>query len=123
MFLPDLSAFDAILLEHDYHNLMFCLETSGRPSLTIRQACAIESAQRASGRVVILAMSSQTADVCNPNVASVLGIGNLLIVHLNRTLLVSGTSLQGVWDDGRMNKSCCEMIHTSDIGRMAIVHR
>ena len=123
MFLPDLSLLDDILLEADPHKLMFFLETSGKPSLTIRQACALESAEGRSGRSVILLMTSPTVDVCNDKLIPVLGLPNLLVAHLNTSLLITGTPLQPMFDDGRVKRSCCTMIHTSDIFRMAVLYR
>ena len=123
MFLPDLSQFDDILLESDPHKLMFFLETSDKPSLTIRQACALESAEGRSGRSVILLMTSATVDVCNDKLVPILGLPNLLLAHLNTSLLITGTPLQPMFDDGRVERSCCTMIHTSDIFRMAVLYR
>ena len=123
MFLPDLAQFDDILLESDYHKLMFFLETSDKPGLTIRQACAVESAIGASGRSVVLLMTSATVDVCSDKLEPVLGLPNLLLAHLNSSLLIEGTPLQPMFDDGRVERSCCRMIHFSDIFRMAVLYR
>ena len=60
---------DEILLQLDYHKLMFFLETSGSSILTIRQACAIESAVARSGRTVVLLMTSDTVNVCSKRVS------------------------------------------------------
>ena len=62
--LPDLSSADDILLEMDHHHLAFLLETSGKSQLTVRQACAVESAVRSSGRNVVLLMTATTVTVC-----------------------------------------------------------
>ena len=123
MFLTDLSEFDDILLETDSHKMMFFLETSGKPGLTIRQACAVESAEGRSGRSVILLMTSATVDVCSDKLLPVLHLPNLMIAHLNQSLLVNTTPLQPMFDDGRVNRSCCSMIHKSDIFRMAVLYR
>ena len=123
MLLPDLSVYDDILLTADYHNLMFFLETSNRHSLTIRQACAVESATRYSGRNVVLGLSSDMLDICNKKMLPVLAMPNLLLVRLNTSLLVNNTPLQKVWDDGRIARSCCSIIHISDLLRMAVVYR
>ena len=123
MFLPDLVKFDEILLARDSHKLMFFLETSDKPGLTIRQACAIESAEGRSGRSVILLMTSATVDVCSDKLLPVLGLPNLLVAHLNQSLLVTSTPLQPMFDDGRVERSCCSMIHMSDIFRMAVLYR
>ena len=61
--------------------LMFLLETSGRTTLSARQACSVESGARRSGRKVVLLL---TADIVN-------------ICHQSFLRSVSG---QGVW--GRM---------------------
>ena len=123
IFLTDLSEFDDILLEEDSHKLMFFLETSGKPGLTIRQACAMESAEGRSGRNVILLMTSPTVDVCSEKILPVLSLPNLLIVNTNSSLLVNTTPLQPMFDDGRVNRSCCTTIHLSDIYRMAVLYR
>ena len=123
MLLPDLSVYDDILLTADYHNLMFFLETSNRHSLTIRQACAVESAVRYSGRNVVLGLSSDMLDICNKKMLPVLAMPNLLLVRLNTSLLVNNTPLQKVWDDGRIARSCCSIIHISDLLRMAVLYR
>ena len=58
MTLPHLRDFDEILKEHDSQNLLFFLETSDASQLTVRQSCALESAAKFSGRVVLLLMTS-----------------------------------------------------------------
>ena len=55
--------------------------------------------------------------------ASLLSIPNLLVLHLNSSLLVSQTALQPMFDDGRVNQTCCKTIHYSDIFRMAAIYR
>ena len=123
LFLPDLSKYDKELLASDSHKLMFFLETSGRPHLTIRQACALESAEASSGRLVLLLMNSDILDVCDSKLAPVLSLPGLLFAHLNHSLLVQETPLLRIWEDGRINKSCCSMIHNSDLLRMAVTYR
>ena len=91
MALKDLSEFDKALLETDSHQLMYFLETSDKPGLTIRQACAVESAVRQSGRNVILLMTSDRLDVCSGKMLPVLSLPHLLVAHLNTSLLVSKT--------------------------------
>ena len=54
---------------------------------------------------------------------SLLSVPNLLVIHLNATLLVSQTALQPMFDDGRVNRTCCKTIHKSDIFRMAAIYR
>ena len=121
--LQDLSFADNLLLSLDHHRLAFLLETSGKSQLTVRQACAVESAARSSGRTVILLMTATTASVCDKKMASLLAVPSLLVLHLNTSLLVSMTSLQPMFDDGRVNKTCCKTIHLSDIFRMAALFR
>ena len=55
--------------------------------------------------------------------ATLLSIPNLLVLHLNSSLLVTNTSLQPMFDDGRVNRTCCKAIHYSDIYRMAVLYR
>ena len=62
--LINLAQVDDLLMREDSHKLMFFLETSGSSALTIRQACALESAARKSGRKVFLLMTSDTLNVC-----------------------------------------------------------
>ena len=69
--LPNLFQIDDLLLAEDSHRLMFFLETSGASSLTIRQACAVESAARVSARKVFLLMTSHTVDICEDKVAEI----------------------------------------------------
>ena len=121
--LPDLSMLDSTLLGTESDQLMFFLETGDKPGLTIRQACAVESAEGRSGRSVILLMTSATVDVCSDKLLPVLHLPNLLVSHLNDSLLVTTTPLQPMFDDGRVNRSCCSMIHMSDIFRMAVLYR
>ena len=110
-------------METDSHQLMYFLETSDKPGLTIRQACAVESAVRQSGRNVILLMTSDRLDVCSEKMLPVLSLPHLLVAHLNTSLLVSKTPLQPMFEDGRVDRSCCGMIHRSDILRMAVTYR
>ena len=65
----NLFSIDELLLAEDSHKLMFFLETSGASSLTIRQACAVESAARISARKVFLLLTSQTINICEEKVA------------------------------------------------------
>ena len=122
-FLPNLETFDDLLLETDSHKLMFFLETSDKPGLTIRQACALESAEGMSGRNVILVMTSHTIDVCSQKLSPILSLPKLLIAQMNSSLLINNTPLQPMFDDGRVKRSCCSMIHQSDIFRMAVLYR
>ena len=125
-------------MREDSHKLMFFLETSGSSALTIRQACALESAARKSGRKVFLLMTSDTLNVCAeqvlvqkkiapPNISfqmkPLLSVPNLLVVHINHTLLVEKTPLQAMFDDGRVDGTCCKTIHLSDIFRLAVLFR
>ena len=121
--LPDLSLYDDTLLTTDYTTLMFFLLTSTRPTLTIRQVCAVESGVRYSGRTVVLAITSDTLDICSNKIIPILAMPNLLLVKVNTSLLVKNTPLQKVWDDGRVARSCCSIIHTSDMLRMAVLYR
>ena len=68
--LLDLSTFDTFLQTFSPAENVFYLETSGRPSLNIRQVCAIESACRNSGRNVFLLLLSENIDVCSEEVWS-----------------------------------------------------
>ena len=55
--------------------------------------------------------------------AALLGSPGLLVVHLNSSLLLAGTPLHNILADGRLDRSCCSTIHTSDIYRLAVLHR
>ena len=66
--LLDLSSVDPMLQTFSPDQNVFFLETSGRPTLNIRQVCAIESACRTSGRNVFLLMMSESIDVCSEEV-------------------------------------------------------
>ena len=68
--LINLKQIDEMLIKLNSHKLMFFLETSGSSALTIRQACAVESAAQHSGRKVILLMTSDTVNVCEEQVYS-----------------------------------------------------
>ena len=58
MTLPHLRDFDEILKDHDSQQLLFFLETSDASQVTVRQACALESAAKISGRVVVVLLTS-----------------------------------------------------------------
>ena len=66
--LLDLSSVDPMLQTFSPDQNVFFLETSGRPTLNIRQVCAIESACSTSGRNVFLLMMSESIDVCSEEV-------------------------------------------------------
>ena len=66
--LLDLSSVDPMLQTFSPDENVFFLETSGRPTLNIRQVCAIESSCRTSGRNVFLLMMSESIDVCSEGV-------------------------------------------------------
>ena len=52
-----------------------------------------------------------------------LSVPNLLLVHINQGLLVKDTPLQAMFDDGRVDGTCCKTIHLSDIFRLAVLFR
>ena len=58
MSLPHLMDLDEMLKEQDSQNLIFFLETSDKSQVTVRQSCALESAAKFSGRVVVLLVTS-----------------------------------------------------------------
>ena len=120
--LPDLSSADDLILSHNHNHLAFLLETSGRSHLSVRQACAVESAARHSGRNVLLLMVTQRIKVC-PMMDMLLNSDNLLLLSLNTSLLVRNTPVEAIWDDRRINSTCCKTIHLSDIYRMVVLYR
>ena len=82
--LLNLFSIDELLLAEDSHKLMFFLETSGASSLTIRQACAVESAARISARKVFLLLTSQTINICEEKVAGAETNQELLFTNIFR---------------------------------------
>lgn len=54
-----------VLHDGEQVNNLFFLETSGRPTLNLRQACAIESAARMSEMDVIVAIKNETLSLNN----------------------------------------------------------
>ena len=54
---------------------------------------------------------------------SLLSLDNILVAHINHSLLVNNTPLQNMFDDGRVDNTCCKTIHLSDIFRLAIMNR
>ena len=50
-------------------------------------------------------------------------IKNLLVLHMNTSLLTQETPLEKIFLDGRIHSSCCKTIHYSDIFRLAVLHR
>ena len=65
MSLPNLMDLDEILKEQDSQNLLFFLETSDKSQVTVRQSCALESAAKFSGRVVLLLVTSPVGNFCS----------------------------------------------------------
>ena len=54
---------------------------------------------------------------------SVLSVGNVVVAHMNHSLIVRDTPLQKMFDDGRVDSTCCKTIHLSDIFRLAVLYR
>ena len=119
---PDLSSVDRTLLE-TRQSLGFLLETSNRSSLSVRQGCAVESCARHSGRVCLLLVHTARLNVCDQKVSVLFSVPNVLVFHLNVSLLTHMTPLEKMFKDGRVETSCCKTIHFSDILRLAVLYR
>ena len=124
----------------DEQRLGFLLETSNRSSLSVRQGCAVESCIKQSQRFCVLLVESPLLNVCDQKVSlkslyivgqhgqflqvSVLfSVPNILVFHLNLSLLTTNTPLAKMFKDGRVEGSCCKTIHYSDILRLAVLYR
>ena len=104
-------------------SLGFLLETSNRSSLTVRQGCAVESCVRQSARFCLLLVESARLNVCDRKVSELFSLPNILVFHLNVSLLTHSTPLEKMFKDGRVATSCCRTIHYSDILRLAVLYR
>ena len=113
---------DRTLLE-TRQSLGFLLETSNRSSLSVRQGCAVESCARQSGRVCLLLVHTARLNVCDQKVSVLFSVPNVLVFHLNVSLLTHMTPLEKMFKDGRVETSCCKTIHFSDILRLAVLYR
>ena len=58
----------SLLLSGDHKKYAFLLETNNKPSLTVRQGCAVESCVRFSGRSCFLLMLSNSLNICDKKV-------------------------------------------------------
>ena len=74
---------------------MFLLETSGREVLGPRQACAAESAARASGRPVVVVMLARTLDLRdNVTCHLYMAVPGVTFYTVNMTGLAAGGPLE-----------------------------
>jgi len=121
--IPDLYKFDSILQSTEDKLLGFLLETSEKDYLTVRQGCAVESCVKFSGRICILLTLSKVLNLCDKKVYTLLQVPNVLVLHLNTSLLIQDNPLANMFSDGRAESSCCKTIHFSDIFRLAILYR
>ena len=120
--LPDMAEFDEMLLS-EANKFAFFLETSDSMEWTVRQACAVESATKHSGRRVVLLVTAPHLVVCSARMRRILELPGLLVARINSSLLVSDTPLLPMFTDGRVNNSCCKTVHYSDIYRLAVLYR
>ena len=56
-------------------------------------------------------------------VSVLFSVPNILVFHLNISLLTTNTPLAKMFRDGRVEESCCKTIHFSDIFRLAVLYR
>lgn len=56
-------------------------------------------------------------------VSVLFSVPNILVFHLNISLLTTNTPLAKMFRDGRVEESCCKTIHYSDILRLAVLYR
>jgi len=119
---PDLHVFDSILMNQQEDRLAFMLETSNTSEVTVRQACALESAAQFSGRTVILLVTGKQL-ILTEKMRRVLQLPRMLVARVNFELLLNGTPLERMFSDGRYSRGCCKTVHTSDILRLAVLYR
>ena len=124
----------------DDPSLAFLLETSNSRSLSVRQGCAVESCIKQSSRFCLLLVESPLLNVCDHKVSlssflvdnnggdflqvsGLFSLPDILVFHLNISLLTTNTPLAKMFKDGRVEGSCCKTIHYSDILRLAVLYR
>ena len=120
--LPNMAEFDEMLLS-EANKFAFFLETSDSMEVTVRQACAVESAVKHSGRPVVLLVTAPHLAACTARMRRLLELPGLLVARINSSLLVSDTPLLPMFTDGRVDSSCCKTVHYSDIYRLAVLYR
>ncbi len=109
---------------------IFFLETSGRPCLTARQACGVESAARANPNATITLYVEKTLvnDVSvsdrglNCGITSLLQqMGNVKILREDLLENLKDTPLWKLYQKGLFNKSTSPLVHRSDAVRVALL--
>ena len=83
----------------------------------------MESCVSHSGRFCLLLVESARINVCDRKVSVLFSLPNILVFHLNVSLLTHSTPLEKMFRDGRVESSCCRTIHYSDILRLAVLYR
>ncbi len=113
---------------------IFFIETSGRPCLTARQACGIESAARANPKATItLYMEKNLIDnlpkdnaqkikvECEITDAFFKQFQNVRIIREDLLDYLEGTPFWEFYQTGPFNKSTTPLVHRSDLIRVALL--
>lgn len=103
-------------------NPIFFIETSKRPYLLTRQACAIESAVKYSGRTPVLLMWSPNLNPSENNqTCQILKLGGVQIFTFDFNEMVKDTPLEHVLPELERNKAV--VMHASDMLRQIVVFK
>jgi len=105
---------------------MFFLETSGKPTLSPRQACTLESDAKFSGLHPTILLTSPFLDLTNSNTCSLYTklTGLVDFFTMNTTSLLQDTPLEGMTNtQGTLANSKYPATQTSDAVRLALVYK
>src|SRR5277367_1277731 len=102
---------------------IYFVETSGQDYFNGRQACAIESAAFHNPHLPVnLLILSQTLNLSNPYVKTILTYPNVRISRLDMNQLFNGSIVGNLYKDGTLAKSKYNAAHTSDMVRLLLLY-
>ncbi|XP_059090953.1 uncharacterized protein LOC131886592 [Tigriopus californicus] len=119
--LPDLE--DELPLE----TKVFFIESSGRDHLLHRQACAVESALRASNiPLAVMVFTAQQLDLSH-NATCHLFLGHpesrLIFRHISREKFFQDTPLQAIFEEGGLDSGPFQVVQNSDALRLLLIQK
>jgi len=102
---------------------LFMIESSGRPTLDARQACAVESAVLKSGFNVVLILTSPFLDLRDNTTCQIyMRISNLQIFTVHIPTFAIGSIIEKFLTSGSLEKSNWPAAHTSDALRLLLLY-
>jgi len=106
------------------HNSLFMMETSGRPTLNSRQACAVESASRRSGLPVVMIVFSPVLDLTdNTTCFLYTGTSRVSFFTIDIEDFAKNSPLDSFFSSSKLLQSDYRAAHTADALRLLILYK